>query len=140
MRKRSKLIAEMNMVPFIDVMLVLLVIFMITTPLLSQGVNVDLPQAGGKPMASQAAPIIVSVDKQGRYFLNVAAQTDVPLSPEALTQQVMSALKTSKAKNQTRSVLVKGDKTVDYCRVVQAMVLLQQAGVDRVGLMTEEKR
>ncbi len=133
-----KAMADINVVPYIDVMLVLLVIFMITTPLLSQGVNVDLPQAKAKPLkAKDQEPIIVSVDKQGRYFLNVANDAKAPLAPQQLAVQVAARLQLAKKAKQAVLVLVKGDKDVDYGRVVQAMVLLQRAGAARVGLMTQ---
>lgn len=130
--------AEINVVPYIDVMLVLLVIFMITTPLLSQGVQVDLPHASAKPIsAKQQEPIIVSIDAQGLYYLNIASAPDQPLSADALTAQVTTALQTEPAGSEARQILVKGDQNVDYGKVMQAMVLLQQAGVPGVGLITQ---
>lgn len=131
---RKRPVAEINVVPYIDVMLVLLVIFMITAPLLSQGVQVDLPTAAAKPLDSQnQEPIVVSIDKDGQYYLNIAAEPNVPLSLETIKQQVGEALSAAKQK---RSVLVKGDQHVDYGKVVTAMVFLQQAGVPNVGLIT----
>lgn len=136
--KRRGLLAEINVVPYIDVMLVLLVIFMITTPLLSQGVKVDLPQASAQPLtAKEQEPIIVSIDDQGQYFLNISANPDQPVDAAALTAQVTEGLKSSQPGQSPRQVLVKGDQRVDYGKVVQAMVLLQQAGVPGVGLVTE---
>ena len=133
-RKRRGLLAEINVVPYIDVMLVLLVIFMITTPLLSQGVKVDLPQASSQPLtAKEKEPVIVSIDAQGLYYLNIATHPDQPVDATSLTSQVTSALQG----DSSRQVLVKGDQRVDYGKVVQAMVLLQQAGVPGVGLVTE---
>lgn len=128
--------AEINVVPYIDVMLVLLVIFMITTPLLSQGVNVDLPRASSKPItAKQQEPIIVSIDAQGVYYLNISPTPDQPIDASGLIAQVTTALQT--AGTEPRQVLVKGDQNVDYGKVMQAMVLLQQAGVPGVGLITQ---
>lgn len=135
-RSRRKPMSEINIVPYIDVMLVLLVIFMITAPLLQQGVNVQLPQAKAKVLSAQEKmPVIVSVDAQGRYFLNISQQPTQPISNSALTQAIQSALKT----NPQRTVLVKGDQQANYGNVVNAMALLQQAGVNDVGLLTQDQ-
>ncbi len=135
-KNRRSPMAEINVVPYIDVMLVLLVIFMITTPLLSQGVNVDLPRATSSPISQkQQEPIIVSIDAKGLYYLNISPTPDQAVDASGLTSQVMTALQT--AGSQSRQVLVKGDQNVDYGKVMQAMVLLQQAGVPGVGLITQ---
>lgn len=132
--------SEINVVPYIDVMLVLLVIFMITAPLLSQGVHVNLPQARAKALAvKQDIPVIVSIDKKGRYYLNSTENPRVPLLSQQLITRVAAELAVSKQAGKEITVLVKGDKDVDYGTVVQAMVLLQHAGVKKVGLMTEDK-
>lgn len=138
-KNRRSPMAEINVVPYIDVMLVLLVIFMIATPLLSQGVNVDLPHATSKPLASkQQEPIIVSIDAEGLYYLNISSTPEQPIDASTLTTQVTTALQqTSQASTEPRQVLVKGDQNVDYGKVMQAMVLLQQAGVPGVGLITQ---
>lgn len=137
-RTRKGPIAEINVVPYIDVMLVLLVIFMITTPLLSQGVKVNLPKAQAQALSSkQNEPIIVSVDADGNYYLNISPKPSQPIPAVTLQNLVSSALTTSQTSDQQRQVLVKGDKDVDYGKVMQAMVLLQQAGAQSVGLMTE---
>jgi biopolymer transport protein TolR len=138
-KNRKSPLAEINVVPYIDVMLVLLVIFMITTPLLSQGVNVDLPHATSQPIASKKQePIIVSIDAKGLYYLNISPAPDQPMDASALTAQVSAALQTAQATGgESRQVLVKGDQTVDYGKVMQAMVLLQQAGAPGVGLITQ---
>ncbi len=136
-KNRRAPLAEINVVPYIDVMLVLLVIFMITTPLLSQGVNVDLPQASAQPItAKQQEPIIVSIDASGSYYLNISPTPDQPLDASALMGQVSTELQASPKEGPPRQVLVKGDENVDYGKVVQAMVLLQQAGAASVGLVT----
>lgn len=136
-RKRNRSMSEINVVPYIDVMLVLLVIFMITAPLLSQGVHVDLPRAQAKALSiKQTTPIIVSVDKKGLYYLNSSENPSIPLPPQQLMDRVAAELAVAKQKGGKITVLVKGDKQVDYARVVQAMVLLQHAGVKQVGLMT----
>jgi biopolymer transport protein TolR len=135
---RRRPIAEINVVPYIDVMLVLLVIFMITTPLLSQGVKVDLPKAQAQALsAKKSEPIIVSVDAQGNYYLNIASNPAQPIPAITLKKRVAAELAASAQSDQQRPVLVKGDKNVDYGKVVQAMVMLQQAGAESVGLMTE---
>lgn len=135
-RKRNRPIAEINVVPYIDVMLVLLVIFMITAPLLSQGVHVDLPKAQARALSvKQQTPIIVSVDKYGRYYLN-SSDNNISLSPQQLMNRVAAELMIAKQTGKSITVLVKGDQAVNYAKVVQAMVLLQRAGVEQVGLMT----
>src|SRR5262245_47283060 len=119
-KNRRSPMAEINVVPYIDVMLVLLVIFMITTPLLSQGVKVDLPKASAQPIsAKQQDPIVVSVDAQGRYFLNLSATPDQPIDPTDLTSQVSAELQKSTGGPEQRQVLVKGDQSVDYGKIMQ---------------------
>ena len=126
--------SEINVVPYIDVMLVLLIIFMITAPLLSQGVKIDLPQVPSEPLpASDSDPVIVSVDAAGNFFINYGEDQDQPVSPEVLVNRV-SALVKYRPK---LPVLIKGDTDVNYGRVVQAMALLQGAGVKGIGLITE---
>ena len=137
MRKRNhrkRPIAEINVVPYIDVMLVLLVIFMITTPLLTQGVKIDLPQAQAKTVSQDKQPIIVSVDAAGHYFLNVSNDPNKATDLHYLLTRIAAEL----SLDPSRAVLIKGDKHVPYGQVVQAMVMLQQAGVDSVGLMTQQ--
>lgn len=138
MRPRRKPMAEINVVPYIDVMLVLLVIFMITAPLLSQGVNVELPKASAAPMTQEKEPVIVSVNATGQYFLNIASQPDQAVDANILKESVANILRSAKEKGEIQNVFVKGDKHVDYDKVVQAMVLLQQAGAERVGLITQD--
>lgn len=128
--------ATINVVPYIDVMLVLLVIFMITTPLLSQGVHVDLPNTSAKPLTAQKAPIIVSVDAKGLYYLNTAAHPEMALDAPDLAAQVKTTLQDDKTHNRVRPVLLKADASIHYGQVMQVMVLLQQAGVPGVGLVT----
>jgi len=136
-RQRKRLVSEMNVVPYIDVMLVLLVIFMITTPLLTQGVKVTLPKAKAKPLEStKRTPIIVTVDASGQRFLNVATKPNTPLSANALVNQVAAQLQFSQKTGVKRPVLVRGDAKVNYEAVVSTMVLLQQAGASSVGLIT----
>lgn len=132
---KKKLVADINVVPYIDVMLVLLVIFMVTAPLLQQGVSVDLPQASAKALPStEKEPIVVSVDKDGRYYLNISDTPSAVIDNQALTLRVMADLE----RNPKRRVLVKADKLVDYGKVIGAMVLLQKAGAPSVGLVTQD--
>ena len=122
------------MVPYIDVMLVLLVIFMITAPLLNQGVDVDLPQADAEPMAdAQQDPLVLTVDAEGRYFLNIGGDPEQEIDADTLLLRATAVLR----QRPKVSVLVRGDSAVDYGLVVAAMSLLQQAGATRVGLVTE---
>lgn len=138
-RSRSKNpIAEINVVPYIDVMLVLLVIFMITAPILTQGVTVDLPQAESEAVkTTDREPIIVSVNETGDYFLNVDQNPDMPIAPQDLMVRVAAELALAKESGQSINVLVKGDQGVPYGRVVLAMSALKQAGAERVGLVTD---
>jgi biopolymer transport protein TolR len=133
-RIRKKPMAEINVVPYIDVMLVMLVIFMVTAPLLTQGVQVDLPEASAEPIDdSDNEPLVVNVDAAGNLYLNVGDTPDKPLDGETLSQNVAAVLR----RQPQKKVLVRGDHAVDYGTVVSAMVLLQQAGVPSVGLVTE---
>lgn len=132
---RRRPISDINVVPYIDVMLVLLVIFMITAPLLSQGVKVNLPQASAKPVeAGQSEPLIVTVDAAARYYLNYGEEPEKPLEPARLLARVNAVLRHRPGV----PVLVKGDRAAAYGDVVVAMTLLQRAGVGSVGLLTEE--
>lgn len=132
--------AEINVVPYIDVMLVLLVIFMITTPLLSQGVKVDLPQAKAEALAQKDhEPIVVSINDHGQYFVNLAAKPSVPMDVSAIQLLVRDTLTKDGINNPNpRPVLVKADQSVNYGVVVKIMALLQQAGATSVGLVTDE--
>lgn len=140
-RKQNRPLSEINVVPYIDVMLVLLVIFMITAPLLSQGVKVNLPQAAARPLSTKdQEPVIISVDAKGKYYLNIANNPNQPIDANVLVDRVTAELQIAKNHNQQRQVLVKGDRDVNYGKIVQAMVLLQHAGVSNVGLMTQENK
>lgn len=135
-RERRRPMAEINVVPYIDVMLVLLVIFMITAPLLNQGVAVQLPQTQTTNMNTQKDPVVVSVDAQGHYYLNTAKQPQQALAETVIAQEVVQIVQADKQRN----VLIKGDKNVDYGKVVNIMAQLQQAGVSNVGLITEPSK
>lgn len=133
-RIRKKPMAEINVVPYIDVMLVMLVIFMVTAPLLTQGVRVELPQASAEPMDPQdQEPLVVSIDAGGGLYLNIGDAPDEPIDGDALVQRVSAVLRRQPGK----PVMVRGDHSADYGSVVAAMVLLQQAGIEGVGLVTE---
>lgn len=137
-KSRRRSLAEINVVPYIDVMLVLLVIFMIAAPLLSQGVNVNLPQASAKALPPKPEPpMIVSVDQHGQLYLNSSAQPQHPLSSREIMAEVVAQLELAKQKHQIREVYVKGDRAVDYGKVIEVMVMLQKAGVENVGLVTQ---
>ncbi|MDI9819459.1 MULTISPECIES: protein TolR [unclassified Legionella] len=137
----SRPIAEINVVPYIDVMLVLLVIFMITAPMLTQGVTVDLPKAASETLKpTEREPVIVSVNQQGEYFLNINTNPDYPIEPKALMVRVAAELELARQTNQTINVLVKGDRGVTYGKVVTAMGLLKQAGAEQVGLLTDSSQ
>lgn len=131
---KRKPVSEINVVPYIDVMLVLLIIFMITAPLIQQGVEIDLPQASANPMPpEQREPLVISVSKDGDFYLNIGENNDKPIDEELLANRVAAVIDN----HPQTPVLVRGDKAVDYGRVTEAMVLLQSAGVEKVGLMTE---
>jgi biopolymer transport protein TolR len=132
--RSRRAVAEINVVPYIDVMLVLLVIFMATAPLLMQGVEVDLPKADSSPVSdSDAEPLIVSIDAQARLYLNLGASDDQALSMETVKQRVATVLK----RNPEKAVMVWGDSAVPYGEVVVLMSELQDAGAPSVGLVTE---
>ncbi|MGY6215553.1 protein TolR [Methylolobus aquaticus] len=132
-RGRRRAMSEINVVPYIDVSLVLLIIFMVTAPMLQTGVDVDLPDANAKPIDAQAEfPVLVTIDAQGNLFVDVGNQGDRPVAAEALTRQIQAAL----ARKPGRAVLIRGDRAVDYGRVITVMAALKEAGVPSVGLMT----
>lgn len=133
-RRGRKLMGEINVVPYIDVMLVLLIIFMLTAPMMSQGIKVDLPKAGAEPLKpSDQPPLILSVDKAGRFYLSVSSRPEDPLDGDAVMQRVSAVLRRAPE----TTVLVKADAAVAYGKVVQGMVLLQRAGAQQVGFVTD---
>jgi biopolymer transport protein TolR len=133
-RIRKRPISEINVVPYIDVMLVLLVIFMITTPLLSQGVKVDLPQADAEVLDTNAPePLVVSVTENGDYYVNYGDNQDAPIAPVVLAARVGALLRHRPG----IPIVVKGDRNVAYGDVVIVMALLQRAGAPSIGLMTK---
>ena len=133
---RRKPMAEINVVPYIDVTLVLLIIFMITTPMLQTGVDVDLPEAESKTVEAEGEsnpPIVISIKEDGQYSIQFDYREDSPVKPDEINAQVMTVLN-DKPKTQ---VLIRADKSVDYGAVVTVMVALKNAGVPTVGLMTQ---
>jgi biopolymer transport protein TolR len=137
LRRRKKLMGEINVVPYIDVMLVLLVIFMITAPLLKEGVKVDLPDAGAQPMdpafLAKHEPLVLSIDSTGRLFLNFGQEQDKPVSDAVVSARTAALLR----RDPLTPILVQADTTVPYGTVVRAMVLLQHAGAAKVGFLTD---
>ncbi len=131
---RRKPMAEINVVPFIDVMLVLLVIFMITAPMLTQGVQIELPQVTSEPIDSdeENEPIVVSVDRDGEYFLMVGGD-EIQVELDELSDRVLILLD----RRPGSPVMVRGDRQVPYGQVVNLMSTLQVAGVANVGLISE---
>ena len=133
-RRGRRLMGEINVVPYIDVMLVLLIIFMVTAPLLTQGVQVDLPQAASKPIPEpNRQPLVISVDRQGRYYVNVGEAKDRPVGEAELVRRVQTVL----GRDAQTPVLLKADQAVPYGRVVALMALLDQAGAPKLGFLTD---
>ena len=133
-RAKRKRVAEINVVPYIDVMLVLLIIFMVTAPLVTQGVKVDLPKADSEALDQDSKPpLVASVDIDGKFYLNVGDSKSEALSPDELATLVQARLQV----DPDTPVVVNGDGNVSYNSIIQLMVLLQNAGVPSVGLMTD---
>jgi biopolymer transport protein TolR len=132
-RKRRKLMSQINVVPYIDVMLVLLIIFMVTAPLLNLGVDIHLPRSDAKSVQDPKEPVLVSVDKDGNFFLTLGGSQREPIDADNLVRKVSAFVRA----NPQVSVMIGGDERVDYGKIYQAMVLLQQAGVPKVGLMSQ---
>ncbi|GDY27395.1 MULTISPECIES: protein TolR [unclassified Agarivorans] len=136
-RPKRRLVAEINVVPYIDVMLVLLIIFMVTAPLITQGVKVDLPQASAEAMPEDSKPpLVATVDESGQYFLDTGDNSDSAkqsVSGDDLQALVIAHLQL----DPDLPVVVRGDKNVRYEQIINLMVLLQSAGVPSVGLMTQ---
>jgi biopolymer transport protein TolR len=131
---------DINVVPYIDVMLVLLVIFMITAPLLKEGVKVNLPDAGAQPIdpefLAKHEPLILTIDANARFYVNIGAHSDMAVSEATVTARTAALLR----RDPQTPVLVKADTTVPYGTVVRAMVLLQHAGAAKVGFLTDPVR
>lgn len=135
MSKKRRAVSEINVVPYIDVMLVLLIIFMITAPIVQQGVKIELPKLSANSLPpEQLEPVILTVSKTGEYYLNIGDNLKKPVADDTVTQRIALVLQ---QKPQT-PILVRGDKDASYGAVTTAMVLLQSAGVEKVGLMTDQ--
>ncbi len=134
-RRGRRAMGEINVVPYIDVMLVLLVIFMVTAPLLHLGVDVQLPKSNAKALNQKADPVIVSVRKDGSLALTKPGGTPQPMDDEELKKQVSAIVNN----NNAIQVVVGADEHVDYGRVYEAMTLLQSAGAVKIGLMSQPK-
>ena len=134
-RRRLGPMSEINVVPYIDVMLVLLIIFMVTVPLIQQGVEIDLPEAATETLTDETEiePLIVSVDRHGRFFLNRGKNANRPISAAVLTQDVKALM----AASADSAVYVRGDRDTEYGHVMTAMVILQRAGAGQIGLVTQ---
>lgn len=134
-RNRRKPMAQINVVPYIDVMLVLLVIFMVTAPMMSRGVDIDLPKASAKPVTEEPEDqLVVSVDQAGQVFIDEDGPEADPIEDEiALANRVAAML----AERNSKQVFVRGDRGVDYGRIVLVMTALQAAGATGIGLITD---
>jgi biopolymer transport protein TolR len=131
--RRRRRMAEINIVPYIDVMLVLLIIFMVTAPMLNLGADIQLPQSGAKALQDEKQPVLVTVDHDGNVFLTLGKSPREQVDDETLVKDVSAFVK----QDPKASVMLGGDKRVDYGRVNQVLGLLQQAGVAKVGLMSQ---
>ena len=140
-RSRPNVNADINIVPYIDVMLVLLVIFMMTTPIIEQGVEIDLPQADANMVEyTKDQPTVITIDRQGDYYINSLEDATAEITEEGEKVSINVAVNRVIARLQIwpeMKVFVRGDKNVDYGSVVELMALLQQNGVDKVGIVTE---
>jgi biopolymer transport protein TolR len=134
---KRRLMSEINVVPYIDVMLVLLIIFMITAPLLTQGIQVDLPNAPAQQLDPELLkdnePLVLSVDREGQFYLNIGDDEDAPVDDATVVERASAVLR----RNAQTPVLVKADEAVPYGRVVTGAVLLQQAGATKIGFQTD---
>jgi len=129
--RRSRPMSEINVTPFVDVMLVLLIIFMVTAPLLTAGVPIDLPQTRARLLGQDREPLAVSIDNAGKVFLQ---NTEIPV--EELVPKLMAISENG----YNQRIFVRGDRTVDYGKVMEVMGLLNSAGFTRIGLVTESQR
>jgi biopolymer transport protein TolR len=135
-RNKRKPMSEINVVPYIDVMLVLLIIFMVTAPMLTQGIKIDLPKIESSPVTLEQnqEPLIISVDLNGAYYMEMSKLSNAPLELEDLLTKSKGLLE----QNPSLVVLIRGDKNVEYGAVVELMAALQAAGAQGVGLITED--
>ncbi len=134
---KHRLMSEINVVPYIDVMLVLLIIFMITAPLLTQGITVDLPKAAAEPLDPELLkdnePVVLSIDREGRLYLNIGDDAESPVDEATVVERVSAVMR----RNAQTAVLVKADQSVPYGRVIVGATLLQQSGASKIGFWTD---
>ena len=137
--KNRRLLGQMNVVPYIDVMLVLLIIFMITAPMLQQGITVDLPEVDAAPLDADLLrdnePLIVSINRNGEYFINLGENPDEAVDDEAVATVTAAVVR----RNPDTPVLIKSDQAVQFGRVALALALLQQAGATGIGILTDPR-
>jgi biopolymer transport protein TolR len=132
--KNRGLISDINVVPYIDVMLVLLVIFMITAPLLSQGIVINLPDVPADPLeAALSDPLVLSVDSEGRFYLNFGGDAETAIDESTVVERAGAALR----RNADVPMFVRGDEGAAHGRVMHGFALLKQAGANQVVLVTE---
>jgi biopolymer transport protein TolR len=131
--RRYKPMAEINVTPFVDVMLVLLIIFMVAAPMMTSGVPVDLPRTSAQPLAQEQEPLTISVDPQGRIFLQ---ETEVQL--ENLVAQLQAIARNQQAGQPERRIFVRGDRGISYGRVMEVMGTISAGGFTRVALLAEQ--
>jgi biopolymer transport protein TolR len=128
---------DINVVPYIDVMLVLLIIFMITAPLLTQGISVDLPEVGAEPLdpetLEQNEPLVVSIDRDGLFYLNVGGDPEAPIDEQTLRERIGAVVRQAPE----TPVFVKADQSAIVAQFARAMVLIQQAGASSVNMITD---
>lgn len=134
--RRLKPVAEMNVVPYIDVLFALLVIFIISVPALYSGIDIKLPAAGGETLVSSTLPMIVTVDHEGRYYLDTHRGAEQKVDREELRQQAAAVL----SRYPHTSVIIRADATADFDTVITAMALLKDAGATDIGLMTRKRQ
>jgi biopolymer transport protein TolR len=132
MRRKRKAMAEINVVPYIDVTLVLLIIFMITTPLLNLGVEVDLPESEANTVTIEEEPVVINVDKNGDFYLSIGGEFEL-IDEQSLQKKIAAFVKA----NPKVPIVIGADQGVEYGRVYQAMVVAQQAGAKKVGLISD---
>jgi biopolymer transport protein TolR len=136
-RKRRKVMSDINVVPYIDVMLVLLIIFMVTAPMMNLSVDIDLPQSKARPRDQEGDPVIISIDKQGQFFITLKKDGARESRTAEALQQDLQAFSGADSK---RAVLITADETVPYGLVYQAMAIAQAAKVQRVGFLSRPEK
>jgi biopolymer transport protein TolR len=136
-KQGRRLMGDINVVPYIDVMLVLLIIFMITAPLLTQGISVDLPAVGAEPLDPDLLrdnePLVLSIDRDGAFYLNVSDNPGAPVDEDTVLATTAAVIR----RNAETPVIVKADENVPWGRIARGMVLLTQAGAAKVGMQTD---